>query len=348
MNMRRQKEGKFSSAAAEVMSETSMGEGEDKGNEGEENMETLTVTLKTVTPLFLAGADGRTPELRAPSIKGMMRFWWRAMKVLSIEELRKEEGDLFGSSDEGVGRSKFALSVRKNDEIEVIPYQPLPHHTGDKLCPYLKENPSCNRDGRCSKGNKPNAIAPNQKFECIIRANTVAIKKVEDILKVSLILGGLGKRSRRGFGSIKIIKENDSDFSFDYSLTSIRDLLNTIVPQGYKTNGSKIEKDKPALADSNYPYIKEIEIGNGCKKYEDLLKVIGRASHKNDCKYTGFALGQDRLASPIYVSIIKDGNDYKPIITRLHPAFKNPLHGKEKDNSVQFICDILNNAGGCK
>ena len=89
-----------------------MGEGEDKGNEGEENMEMLTVTLKTVTPLFLAGADGRTPELRAPSIKGMMRFWWRAMKVLSIEELRKEEGDLFGSSDEG-GGSKFALSVRK-------------------------------------------------------------------------------------------------------------------------------------------------------------------------------------------------------------------------------------------
>jgi len=28
--------------------------------------------------MFLAGADGVTPELRAPSIKGAMRFWWRA------------------------------------------------------------------------------------------------------------------------------------------------------------------------------------------------------------------------------------------------------------------------------
>jgi len=34
-----------------------------------------------ITPLFMAGADGKTPELRPPSFKGMMRFWWRAMRA---------------------------------------------------------------------------------------------------------------------------------------------------------------------------------------------------------------------------------------------------------------------------
>lgn len=29
---------------------------------------------EVVTPMFLAGADGKTPELRAPSIKGAIRF----------------------------------------------------------------------------------------------------------------------------------------------------------------------------------------------------------------------------------------------------------------------------------
>lgn len=41
-------------------------------------METLTFTCKIITPMFLAGADGQTPELRAASIKGALRFWWRA------------------------------------------------------------------------------------------------------------------------------------------------------------------------------------------------------------------------------------------------------------------------------
>ncbi len=41
-------------------------------------MKSIKFTLETITPLFLAGADGQTPELRPPSIKGMMRFWWRA------------------------------------------------------------------------------------------------------------------------------------------------------------------------------------------------------------------------------------------------------------------------------
>ncbi|OPX29474.1 MAG: type III-B CRISPR module RAMP protein Cmr1 [Candidatus Omnitrophica bacterium 4484_171] len=42
-------------------------------------MKTITFECETITPMFLAGADGRTPELRPPSIKGAMRFWWRAM-----------------------------------------------------------------------------------------------------------------------------------------------------------------------------------------------------------------------------------------------------------------------------
>lgn len=39
----------------------------------------LTVTLQTVTPLFLGGAGPRgAPELRAPSFRGALRYWLRA------------------------------------------------------------------------------------------------------------------------------------------------------------------------------------------------------------------------------------------------------------------------------
>jgi len=45
----------------------------------------LTITLETVTPLFLGGADPRgAPELRPPAFRGAMRYWLRA----ALGELR--------------------------------------------------------------------------------------------------------------------------------------------------------------------------------------------------------------------------------------------------------------------
>ena len=42
-------------------------------------MQEVTFDVQTVTPLFLAGADQATAELRAPSFRGEMRYWLRAL-----------------------------------------------------------------------------------------------------------------------------------------------------------------------------------------------------------------------------------------------------------------------------
>jgi len=44
-------------------------------------MYSVSFNLETITPLFMIGADGKTPELRPPAFKGMMRFWWSAMRA---------------------------------------------------------------------------------------------------------------------------------------------------------------------------------------------------------------------------------------------------------------------------
>ena len=36
-------------------------------------------TYRVVTPIFCAGADQQLAELRIPSFKGVLRFWWRAL-----------------------------------------------------------------------------------------------------------------------------------------------------------------------------------------------------------------------------------------------------------------------------
>ncbi|MDW8109975.1 MAG: type III-B CRISPR module RAMP protein Cmr1, partial [Candidatus Kryptonium sp.] len=44
-------------------------------------MHEITLSCSVITPMFMAGADGRTPEIRPSEFKGMMRWWWRAIKA---------------------------------------------------------------------------------------------------------------------------------------------------------------------------------------------------------------------------------------------------------------------------
>ncbi|WP_345894648.1 type III-B CRISPR module RAMP protein Cmr1 [Phaeodactylibacter xiamenensis] len=63
-------------------------------------MESITFHCKVITPMFLAGADGQTPELRAPSIKGAMRFWWRALNGhLGVEEMSCKHKKVYTSDN---------------------------------------------------------------------------------------------------------------------------------------------------------------------------------------------------------------------------------------------------------
>lgn len=295
-------------------------------------MQVLTITLKTITPMFLTGADGKTPELRIPSIKGALRFWWRAIQCNpSIEKLRDEEDKLFGSSDEKTGRSKFSLRIM-NATLQSNNYKPVP-----------------------TKDFKAPAFKPDQTFNLVLSSyeSFDRFEMISNLLKISLILGGFGKRSRRGFGSLTIVKENNSDFTFDYSLQSICDLLNAIVPQGFKVDANKIIRINTVSEDANYPYIKEIEIGNRpCSSWEALIKKIGNEAHSHDCYYTGFTerAGQKsyRFASPVYVSIImKQDSQYYPIVTTLNCALEegviDKLSNKEKktDNTVTFKKAVL-------
>src|ERR1017187_5301400 len=88
-------------------------------------MNTLTATYRVVTPMFLGGADPlREAELRVPSFKGALRFWWRALAWLrgirDVAELRKQEAELFGNSETNVGQSKvlLRLSAHKSETLE--------------------------------------------------------------------------------------------------------------------------------------------------------------------------------------------------------------------------------------
>src|SRR5436190_16235986 len=78
-------------------------------------MQEVTFTLQTITPLFLAGADQTKAELRAPTFRGLMRYWQRALiggivgtDARGLQNVKKVETALFGATDRG---SAIAIKV---------------------------------------------------------------------------------------------------------------------------------------------------------------------------------------------------------------------------------------------
>jgi len=248
-----------------------------------------------VTPLLMHGANKNIAELRAPSIKGVMRFWWRAVHGnLSLDKLREQEAKIFGNTKQ---KSSFKI-ILNTQNLDVKDFNPLPH----------KDN-----------NFKIKGFSPNQTFEIKFLGENLEL--VKNIFILSTILGGFGQRARRGFGCIKVKKikdNNDELISFNYPLIG-KDIEKFIKN---KINDNFVLPSNNRHDFDAYPFIREIDIGNSYDTYEEVLKKIGLATHK----YSEFGgRGNNRFASPLFVSIIKKDEKYAPIITVLNTTKSIPF-----------------------
>ena len=68
--------------------------------------------IRILTPLYMFGADQINPELRESSFKGMIRFWWRAVKCCDdYDTLKKLEENIFGGVSDESGKSKINILI---------------------------------------------------------------------------------------------------------------------------------------------------------------------------------------------------------------------------------------------
>lgn len=79
-------------------------------------MQSFRITLETITPLFLGGAEPRgAPELRPPAFRGALRYWLRAIAGAALgadeQSVRELEAQVFGSPDEDNGASAVGLRI---------------------------------------------------------------------------------------------------------------------------------------------------------------------------------------------------------------------------------------------
>ena len=278
--------------------------------------------LKTVTPMFLRGSDNEQLELRPPPFKALFRYWWRAAQGFTrARNLRDAESDQFGSTD---GKSPFSIRIPGTIRPEETPYRLLPHHPNmDPVPAYEKEQPFCLE---------------------LITTDAAAATPYEQIAKLSFLLGGVGTRSRRGFGSIRDTNWNFADVNdlrneilntLNGVAGAVRFQINTHI-----INGTTVQIIESTVAHfPNYPVIWRIYFGGPVNDVDSLLENIGWATHNHSHQ----ALGDinPRMASPIHVRIQKVGNQFVPIVTQLNSVFPSTLvphsHVPEQQNFINAV-----------
>jgi len=166
---------------------------------------TIAAEFSLNTPLFSSGASPASPELRVSEMKAALRFWWRAMNYQlattaggGCSALAARESQLFGSTN---GQSPFLLRLSENtiDVTESASADKLVAAAATKYLGYGLTETGADRSGWRADADKTFTI------ELTLKARALADQQEYiDALHLFGLFGGLGYRSRRGFGSITL------------------------------------------------------------------------------------------------------------------------------------------------
>ncbi|MCW3129344.1 MAG: type III-B CRISPR module RAMP protein Cmr1 [Methanophagales archaeon] len=162
--------------------------------------------VEALTPIFMRGADQREAEIRASSIKGVIRWWFRALAGNyfgdDIKSLREAENYAFGSTS---GRSRAVVSITD-----------LSKNLDERLLPM-------------ARGFRQKTFAENTSFSITLQSHDeLAIKLACISTWAMIILGGIGARHTRGAGSLmikNIIIRQNFNFDLNYSFNNLHNEL---------------------------------------------------------------------------------------------------------------------------
>jgi hypothetical protein len=145
--------------------------------------------IEVLTPLFNRGAYQDTPELRVPSIRGMVRWWFRELGGTPDEEKEAFGGmKKFGHNNQ-VNASRLVFRVSQLQAQPANPAPPtLPHKQGGFASPQA-------------------AFAPGATFQLEVftrfgELSSDLERKIAGSLDVWLLLGALGLRANRTGGNV--------------------------------------------------------------------------------------------------------------------------------------------------
>lgn len=331
-------------------------------------METITFECEVITPMFLAGADGSTPELRPPSIKGAMRFWWRAMNGhLSIDELRRREAELFGGSEGDGKKSSFSIRINNQklqDSQDKLPFKETKSIAKGKeirinILEYLCYGTYDYQKGNGNIFNRA-YFKNGGTFDIQIQYKNNEKEDIFKSLYLFALFGGLGSRSRNGFGKI-CIQNNQETFADieclnPYNANNLKKLIKASDNSSYSSFSKDIKLFK--LKNSNYSSYQDTLADLGII-YKD-SRIALESKHTYDKRqFIGapIIVGKgidsqksilDRHSKPYFLNVYKnDSGKYDGYILFLPSVYcegidKQGINPSELDQKFQTVCNNFN------
>lgn len=180
---------------------------------------------RLITPLYGGGAEPQKPDevtvVRAGEIRGLLRFWWRATRGGqfdgSLAKMRAAEEAIWGSAagEKKAGPSPVSIVVRNwrlESKQEDVPFeviekgkrariQPRP---GSRVPPYAAF-PLQPKKEEARPGMKLPGVYWDVSFELVITFPEELRQEVEAALWAWETFGGVGARTRRGFGALELV-----------------------------------------------------------------------------------------------------------------------------------------------
>jgi CRISPR-associated protein Cmr1 len=378
--------------------------------------------------MFLTGANLTEAELRAASLKGALRFWWRAMQGGITKQSYKEkskriltqakqekinynkppevmaalEAEIFGhagDTNRNIEAKKSCFSIQvKTEQIKTK----KPDFLGVKKDQFkiegrgfrasireyasygLYENTIVgqNLQGKAVRKNvyKSEIIEVAQEFGVILRFYTDNIAKIKEVINAFYCLqyfGGLGSKSRNGFGSFSIIsyKCEGSNEEINVSLRSngfesfYKDIINIKVRSGLSSYTAfshqsvlYCAKEKFNSADEAHSFIlklyRDLKIngaGDNTFRYEMRRRLVApieiNGNFLKDVKSTVFDKKMkdgkvksirmsdlERHAKPFFLSIVKQNDIYRALILVLPYDYLAGYANYLSGNNIKLDC----------
>ncbi len=203
----------------------------------------LQADFRLCTPAFIGGPDGKTPRLDAKAIKSALRYWWRVLHASGIDEntsdaralhqLHQRETELFGGTAEGSGQGWLQVLLKTKESPiseDIVDNQKkallkhgLKYLMGQGL--YGKPKKTAQKNGKKDKESQ-SEDTQQQLRPCITESDfTIELilfprdsKKMQQALQETIsalhafgLLGNIGSRKSRGFGSVQLIAIRNLD-----------------------------------------------------------------------------------------------------------------------------------------
>jgi CRISPR-associated protein Cmr1 len=326
--------------------------------------DTWTVRFHIVTPMFLGGADTTgIAEMRIPSLKGALRYWYRAIDPA----YRQYEGVCFGSGGQGGGQSRFLMKLDSESSLQSVgPYGK--DKSSIKYFSYFAESRNY------LEADKSFTVTFARKFTSPSEECQADWRRLQASVWLLAHVGGLGFRSRRGFGSLRIDADSWSKKEIGGEPT-LPIAHSKLTPETWKAafeeGLAEIRRwfpgihqlDHTVITDQATFHLYKTAFANWTKALDQVaqdLKDFRARRTEQECGTNQWywankaAIGmpivvkKDRIepvgadsrhASPIWIRIVKIGSQYYPFIAVLPTRPKISAFWAEKKGSKDI--DIL-------